>query len=358
MNLVITSAILGLSVYRPCAGAAQAVPSSDEAFSQSLQSFRAQQPAEYPVIIRHAQVKFSKERVIQQAMPSVVQIVTPAGPGGGMGSGFIMLPSGIVATNAHVVENVQAGGSVAVVTPDGESRQGILLAKGTPMKKDIAFIQLPPVKRGWKALPLQPSANIVLGTEVMAMGYPLGLPFSVSRGIVSGLDRKNDYVTLLQTDAAVNPGNSGGPLMTLNGTVVAMDTEILSRSGGSEGMALGIIAEDIIQAWKQYLKIKNLDAPWLGVSINPKLTVLQMYPGSPAKKAGLELDDIITGIGAAPVDSVEEFLHRLHAFMPGETVTFSILRGKTRREIPVVLESEQAVEPQTTAAAETDRLPV
>jgi len=358
-TLILSAAILGFAASRPPSGAAEPGTDLNESYSQAAGSMPAPQltpnhgAAKPAALAPQGGTKI--EKTIRKAMPAVVQVLVP---GVGMGSGFIMLPSGIVVTNAHVVDSVPLGGKVVIRTADTEPQKGTLLAKGEKGKKDIAFIQLPPAKNGWSTLPMKPSARMALGSEVLTMGYPRGLPFTVNRGIISGLNRKNEHITFMQTDASINPGNSGGPLVTLDGAVVGINTQIVTEGGGSEGLGFAIISEDINRAWKQYLKIDNLDTPWLGVMLDPELEVQQIIAGSPAKKANIKLHDAIVGFEGVQIKSMADFLHELHMFMPGDTVKLTVMRAGKPREISVVLESEKIVKPQRIAAQEADHLPV
>jgi S1-C subfamily serine protease len=357
--LILSATILGFAASRPPSGAAQSASDLNESYMQAAGSMPAPQLAPSHGAAKPAaaapRVGTQIEETVRKAMPAVVQVIVP---GSGMGSGFIMLPSGIVVTNAHVVDEVAVGDDVVILTADTKPQTGTLLAKGEGGKKDIAFIQIPPVKNGWSTLTMKPSARMALGSEVLTMGYPRGLPFTVNRGIISGLNRKNEHITFMQTDASINPGNSGGPLVALDGAVVGINTQIITESGGSEGLGFAIISEDINRAWKQYLKIDNLDTPWLGVMLDPELAVQQIITDSPAKKAGIKLDDVIVEFEGAQIESMEDFLHELHMFMPGDTVKLLVLRNGKPRKIPVVLESEKEVKPQRIAAQEADHLPV
>lgn len=358
LNLTLAALISGLCAADPSPLASQPSDNPNGALKQAFRSAGENLPAPNPGLPGApgavAGGGTHLENAVQKAMPAVVKILVP----GGVGSGFIILPSGIIATNAHVVDRQKTGDTIALLFANSEALKGTLLAKGEKGKKDIAFIRIISDKKDWKVLPMAPSAKAALGSEVVAMGFPKGLPFTVSRGIVSGIDRKNEHVSFLQTDASINPGNSGGPLITLDGNVVGMNTLIMTSGGGSDGLGFAITTEDIIQAWKQYLKIKNLDSPWLGVIVDPKLAVKQLVTGSPAKKAGVGLDDVIAGLEGKPVRSMEEFLHGLHKHMPGDTVKIAVLRGGKLTELTVVLEAEGVVEPQRIAEAERDRVPV
>jgi len=376
VRLILAAAIVGITV--PSFGGDYAAQNSAVTFMRDLQSAPQNQPMPKVSSDRWvdrwavlAETESKVEKATRKTMPSVALVKVP----GGVGSGFIIMPSGILVTNAHVVAPVDVGDEVKIVLGDDNEQTGILLVKGDAEKKDIAFIQLPPAKKGWPALTLKPRAQVSLGSEVLAMGHPMGLPFTVSRGIISGLNRDglNNDLTFLQTDASINPGNSGGPLVALDGTVVGMNTLIISKSGSSGGLGFAIVADDIIRAWKQFTKIRNLDSPWLGIMADPKMEVQQLIKGSPAKKAGIELGDVIRAFEGKPVKNMDDLLRQMHAHMPGDTVKITIERVNFRKDyqLPgvvwrdegtgdatVVLESEREIPPQRIAANEADVLPV
>ena|GEM_PF-2277291 len=336
----------------PCAGAAQPARISDAAFSSALSGGLDKsafsggayiQPAAYT-----SESGTPVETAIHRSMPSVFKVTSQ----GSTGSGFVLYDSGIAVTNAHVLPNVAKGGEVTLTTADGEDYKGVLLVKGSVSKRDLAFIQLQPRRDGkpWKAFRLKKSGRVAVGSQVMAMGHPRGLEFSVSRGIISGLDRLLPNLTFLQTDAAINPGNSGGPLVSEDGELVGMNTQILTHEpgGGSEGLGFAIIADDIELAWRQFKKTGNLDAPWIGLMVAPDFSVYSMPAGSPAGKAGIQTGDIIAGLEGGPCRSVSEFMNRLNKSAPGETVRILVMRGEETLEIPVTLEAEPApVQPRS-----------
>jgi len=179
--------------------------------------------------------------LVSETKPSVVMIQAE----GGSGSGFFVDPEGLIATNAHVVGQVAVGSRVGVVFADGRTLPGILEVKGEPGSMDLALVRIGSRKDGWPALKIAEDPPRE-GVQVVAMGYPRAMPFSVSRGIVSGNEnRKAVLVRFYQTDAAVNPGNSGGPLVDMSGRVVGVNTQIASSSGGFEGIAFAISAGDL-----------------------------------------------------------------------------------------------------------------
>lgn len=194
------------------------------------------------------QINDALAHLTAESKPSVALVRTK----NGTGTGFIADSSGLMITNAHVVMDDGANASVKVVFPDGNEYDGVVVALGSmgteqdPFSgRDLAIIRLPARPGGWPALPLGDAARLREGDMVAMMGYPLGLPFTLTQGVVSGLDRreggiKGFPVKFVQSDASINPGNSGGPLMSMDGTVVGVNTLTFSPSGGSDGLSFSV----------------------------------------------------------------------------------------------------------------------
>lgn len=184
----------------------------------------------------------------------------------GSGTGFLIDSSGLMITCTHVVIESGLNSKVKVRFPDGNEYTGVVVAVGSMSTeidayggRDLAIIQLPPRQGGWLALPLGDLAKLREGDMVVLMGYPQSLPFSVSQGIVSGLDdRKGGVkgfpVKFVQSDAAMNPGNSGGPMLAMDGTVVGVNTFILSPGGGSDGLGFSIGVDAVKSFLAEYRK--------------------------------------------------------------------------------------------------------
>lgn len=194
------------------------------------------------------QINDAMAHLTSESKPSVAVVRVAQGAG----TGFVVDSSGLMVTCTHVVIESGLNAKVKVRFPDGNEHTGVVVAVGSTSTeldpyggRDLAIIQLPPRSGGWPALPLGNAAKLREGDMVVLMGYPQSLPFSVSQGIVSGLDdRKGGVkgfpVKFVQSDAAMNPGNSGGPMLAMDGTVVGVNTFILSPSGGSDGLGFSI----------------------------------------------------------------------------------------------------------------------
>ncbi|MCR4295489.1 MAG: trypsin-like peptidase domain-containing protein, partial [Elusimicrobia bacterium] len=243
--------------------------------------------------------------MIKKVEPSVVFLVMPGAdpdkPGGGICTGFFTdalkelgRPS-IITTNAHCVEKLAVGAEVQVGLYTGNDNRpkmakGKVLAYGSSSAaKDIAFVEL--VDKSLDRRPLPLWSKLDRGEQVVAIGNPLGMTFSVSRGIVSALERSrlssSFVLEMNQSDVAVNPGNSGGPLFNMWGSVVGINTMIASQSGGFEGISLSVPSSYITLAMKQYKRTGNLKPGAMQVEISPstetlKLTIRKVVPGGPA----------------------------------------------------------------------------
>ena len=172
------------------------------------------------------------------------------------------------------------------------------------------------------------------------MGYPRALPFSVSRGIISGKDfRSNGWVSYQQHDAAVNPGNSGGPLFNMRGEVVGVNSMIITQSGGFDGISYSITAADVQKAVAQYAKVGNISAAWLGVILQKSggeaqfgVRIDAVRPDSPAAKAGLRAGDLLIGLDGASVagdreEALTALAQTLRAKIPGDPLVVQVYRA-------------------------------
>ncbi|MBP5986768.1 MAG: DegQ family serine endoprotease [Azonexus sp.] len=260
----------------------------------------------------------------------------------GLGSGFIVTADGTVLTNAHVVD-----GAEEVTVKLNDKREYKAKVLGLDKASDVAVLKidgknLPTVKIG-------SSTNTQVGEWVLAIGSPFGFDSSASAGIVSAKSRNlpdGSYVPFIQTDVAVNPGNSGGPLFNLNGEVIGINSQIYSRSGGYQGLSFAIPIEVAMNVEKQILAHGKVQRGKLGVTIqdvNQSLAdtfglakpagalVSAVEKGSPAAKAGLEPGDVILGIDGKTVDNSGELPAAVATKQPGESARLQVWRkGETR----------------------------
>ena len=271
------------------------------------------------------------------------------------GSGIIIDPAGFVVTNEHVVHEP---GTLSVVLSNGEQRPAILISHDAPFT-DFAVLQIP--EGGLSALAFGDSAELNVGQTVLAVGsalYEFGN--SVSYGIVSGLERRylreGIYMEdLIQTDAAINTGNSGGPLVTLDGRMVGMVSNVVRTVGGAEnvhGISFAIstrtmapIIDSILRTGsfpRPYFGIEQLDldvptAAELGLPVPTGALVQSVIAGSPAADAGIQEGDVILAVGGAEISDGFTFLNTLALVAPDERVPVDLLRGEDVMQISVQL---------------------
>lgn len=271
----------------------------------------------------------------------------------GSGSGAIFDASGYIFTNHHVVEGAA---ELVVKLANGQMVPGTLV--GVDSYTDLAVVKINPADAGQGALPVVGFGNssaLRVGELAIAIGNPLGLERTVTAGIISGLNRaisvaEDRQMELLQTDAAINAGNSGGPLVNASGQVVGINTIKLAVEG-VEGMGFAIpinaarpVLEDLInhgRVIRPYLGIRGqvIDAGW---ARQYKLSVdygiyVQITANTPAQRAGLKDGDIIIKMGNEKIVSFDQFLRILYQKRPGETVQITIVRGNKEQVVPVTL---------------------
>jgi len=283
--------------------------------------------------------QFFGGRGMQQMRPRQPQIEH------GLGSGVIISPDGYIVTNNHVVEGAT---DIRVTMTD----KRVLAAKliGTDPLTDLAVIKIP--GNNLPNVPWGNSTDLHVGQSVLAFGNPFGFRFTVTRGIVSALNRANPYSDdarkpggFIQTDAAINQGNSGGALVDARGELMGINTFLISPSGAFSGMGFAIpsqVAQPIAAKLIQYGKV---DHARMGVSIsdvtpeNAKFfdlkkadgaLVTQVQPGTPAADAGLKTGDVITEVNGKPVSDASELQMAIGLKSPGDKVNLKVFRdGKT-----------------------------
>jgi S1-C subfamily serine protease len=263
----------------------------------------------------------------------------------GQGSGFITRSDGVILTNAHVVEGAS---EVGVTLPDGRSFRGKVL--GADPVTDVAVVKV--AAAGLPVAPLGDSAKVRPGEWAIAIGNPLGLDNTVTAGIISAVQRTNavgegQRVPYLQTDAAVNPGNSGGPLINERGQVIGINTAIRKAPGAGLSFAIPINLGRQIAA--QILESGRASHPYIGVrllSLTPTLArevnatnaecklpesngvvVVEVMPGSPAARGGLRACDLIERVGKTTVDNPSEVQVAVDQGRVGEALTMQVQRG-------------------------------
>jgi putative serine protease PepD len=278
--------------------------------------------------------------VVAKAGPSVVSIQSDLGGGRGgtaAGTGVILSADGEVLTNAHVVD----GATTVRVTLAGASQARNAEVVGTDPTADLALLRINGAS-GLPAADLGSSASVAVGDDVVAIGNALALRGgpTVTRGIVSALDRSLDTDTetitgLIQTDASISSGNSGGPLVNAAGQVIGINTAVATSGGGTSAENIGF-AIAIDQALPVVERLRThqpaASAGFLGIqSADPTdgsrgATVRMIEPGSPAAAAGLQVGDLITQVGDKTVDGAAALASAVRSHKPGDKVAIHVIR--------------------------------
>lgn len=278
--------------------------------------------------------------VAEKARESVFKIEV----GSQSGSSFLIEPTTLM-TNAHVTA-VDVGKTVKVTNSSGKDFKGTVLMKDPDV--DVALIDIP--KQKADPLPFVGVGDQSAGQPLSLLGYPLGLDVTVTSGTASAIDTATSLRespgqhSLLQIDAAVNPGSSGGPVLDSRGRVMGMATSRPDSVGSRpvQGIAFAVPANDLTVAVTQFNEHGDVKYGYLGVSMNshsPKngATISGVTDGSPAESVGLKEGDVITAVGEYPTASYTEVSRFLHMFRPGEKVQLTVKSGDKTRTVDVAL---------------------
>lgn len=284
----------------------------------------------------------------------------------GTGSGFIVSSDGLILTNAHVVEGAD---ELRVRLTDNREFAGKIL--GLDKKTDIAVVKIE--AKDLPVLKMGSSENLKVGEWVAAIGSPFGLHNTVTAGIVSAKSRQlpsDQYVPFIQTDVAVNPGNSGGPLFNMNGEVVGINSQIFSTSGGFMGLSFSIPIDLALQIKDQLVQNGRVIRGRIGVGIQavtqdlaeafgmktPRGAVITMLEKDlPGEKAGLEVGDIVIAIDGKELANANELPVKISTMKPGTKTTLTVLRDGKEKKITVTVAetpSEGVVQTNDTKAAQ------
>jgi putative serine protease PepD len=292
--------------------------------------------------------------VYDRANASVVEItvtvsggaVTVPGSGGSQaqGSGFVYDTSGHVVTNQHVVDGAT---SIQVQFANGKTSSATVV--GTDPSTDLAVLKVDSPPSGLQPLTLADSAAVEVGDEVVAIGSPFGLENSVTSGIVSALDRSmeapNGFTIngSIQTDAAINHGNSGGPLLDMSGRVIGVTAQIESDSGGNDGVGFAIPSNTVRSIVTQLIADGSVQHAYLGVGVSAAqgsttgVQVTEVRSGGPAAAAGLQGGDVITSVDGKDVTSTQQLQAAIDAKQPGDRVTIGYVRSGSEHTATVTL---------------------
>jgi S1-C subfamily serine protease len=297
--------------------------------------------------------------VVERVGPSVAAVRVGGGRGAGAGSGFLFTPDGYLLTNSHVVRagRRRPAGDAALQVALEDGREFSARRVGDDPDTDLAVLHIDGVSRGALAhAALGTTATLKRGEIAIAIGNPLGYEHTVTAGVVSALGRSMRAANgrlipnVIQTDAALNPGSSGGPLLNSRGEVVGVNTAIIA---GAQALCFAVAVD--LAAWviPQLLRHGRVRRAWLGVgggtvALHRRVAlaydlpqahgvrVLSVEPGSPAAAAGVRRDDLIVGLDGTPIDSVDKLHQTLDAARIGRDAVLKLLRG-TRSPQPLHL---------------------
>jgi len=292
------------------------------------------------------------------------------------GTGIVWDESGHIVTNLHVVQQTLLETEKALEVQLRDNAVYDAQFVGAMAKFDIAVLRIDAQPAALDPITIGTSNDLKVGQKVLAIGNPFGFDRTLSTGVIGGLDRsvgdESGQVLggMIQTDAAINPGNSGGPLLDSAGRLIGVNTAIVSTSGASAGLGFAVPVNDVLTAVNEILHTSATDqSPTMGVSILDQetaiangipddwfeggLMILQVYPNTPASRAGLRgcqrqgfrviAGDLIVSVDGTPVSSLEALRKVLASRRAGNKVTLEIIRGTQRGKVEVILESRRVL---------------
>ena len=289
----------------------------------------------------------SAASVYQSAFRGVVEITvsTTSSPLGGQGqaqgSGFVYDGAGHVATNEHVVEGAN---QISVRFWNGATYRATVV--GTDPSTDVAVLKVDAPTSMLHPISVGDSSAVQVGQTVVAIGSPYGLEETVTEGIVSALHREmtapNNFTISdsIQTDAAINHGNSGGPLLNLSGQVIGINSQIKSDTGENTGIGFAVPSNTVKSIVSQLLTSGNVQHAYLGVGISSSsggVQITQVRSGTPASKAGLHAGDVIVRLDGRKVTNAAELSQAIDAKRPGDTVSVTYTRSGSTHTVKVTL---------------------
>ena len=317
------------------------------------------------------------QAVVSAVAPSVVSVTVTSSSGAGEGSGVLWDDQGRIVTNNHVVGSAAAGGQITVTLADGREFAASIV--GTDPATDLAIIKIDNPPSGLVPAVLADSDAVAAGQPVMALGNPLGLAQTATTGIVSAVDRpvtttqeessspfgqqstpETAVTNAIQTDAAVNPGNSGGALLDAEGRVIGINSSIasLSSSGGqagSIGLGFAIPSNLVKLIGDQLVADGTADHAWLGVSLSQQdatvtvdgagrtgAQVEGVTAGTPAADAGLQPQDVVIAVDGDDINGGESLIATIREKAVGATVTLTVVRGGQEQDLEITLGARPA----------------
>jgi putative serine protease PepD len=292
----------------------------------------------------------SAAAIYRRASGSVAEVTARSGAGTATGTGFVIASDGLIVTNQHVIDRAS---DISVKLGDGTAQRATLV--GQDRSTDLALLRIDTGGRKLTALQLADSSKVQIGDATFAIGNPFGLDGTLTTGVVSATQRRIDapngfsISNVIQTDAALNPGNSGGPLLNDQGEVIGVNSQIESGSGAqgsSEGANTGIgfavpsnTLRSVIRALRgdgtvahAYLGVSTSDA-----TANGGATIESVAAGGPAARASLQAGAVIVAVGDATVRSSNDLSAAVDGHRPGDKVTLSVRRGGRAETVTVTL---------------------
>lgn len=272
-----------------------------------------------------------------------------------LGSGVIVRDSGIIVTNAHVVKGAD---ELRVVLNDRREFDAKVIAQDEEI--DLAVLEIDTKGERLPTLSIDKSDDLEIGDIVLAIGNPFGVGQTVTSGIVSALGRTNvtNSSSFIQTDAAVNPGNSGGALVDLNGNLIGVNTAIFSRSGGSNGIGFAIPGVLVARAVDSAVTEGKIVRPWLGARTSAVDSALaatlgldrargaiisDVHPGGPADRAGLKARDVVLAVDGTEINDESGLRFKLATLELGSRADVDIMRGGQNRTLRTKIETPQEI---------------
>jgi serine protease Do len=264
------------------------------------------------------------------------------------GSGVIYKSNGYIITNAHVVSDME---TIVVVLSNGKAY--IARLKAIDEVSDIALIKID--KGMLKPAKFASAGDIVTGETVVAIGTPLSFSLrnSVTKGIISGINRSMDgEYRLIQSDAAINGGNSGGPLVNMDGKVIGINT-VKYIGFGVEGLSFSIPIDTVKYVISHFEKFGRVRRPFLGADFiegvaaryglpsSEGLTITEIMEGSPAEKAGLMVDDVVMAVNNVSITTKIDYNEEIKKYLPGDTVEFIVIRNNNEIKIQVTFDEKK-----------------
>jgi putative serine protease PepD len=302
--------------------------------------------------IANSSAPLSVNEIYRRAYRGVVEITVtqnggglPGFGGGGatkaQGSGWVYDSDGHIVTNEHVVDGAT---SITVQFWNGKTYSAQVV--GTDKSTDLAVIKVDAPSSQLHALSIGKSSDVQVGDGVVAIGSPFGLEETVTSGIVSALHRAiqapNNFTIndSIQTDAAINHGNSGGPLLNARGGVIGVNAQIRSEAGGNEGVGFAIPSDTVRSIASQLISSGKAEHAYLGISIDATAStarIAEVKPSTPAAKARLKAGDVVTAVGGKSIASGDDLTRVIDSHKPGDTVSVTYRRDGDEHTVQVKL---------------------